>query len=250
MATTMIPHPQPSPPARPSPGVSTGAALRFVAVRANLMPDEVIDARRTEIVRRRVLIGLACLLALILVGFGSAWLQTESSKGDLSDQQHRSAALRDQQHDYAPLVAAQGLTQTINDKLHQLMVGDVDWNSMYGTIRSDAPAGVGITSVSAQITTAAAGTGTSASNQSPYFPINPTGTTPIGTLTVVGTAADKDQVAGYADRLGTETGLLNPVISSVTATARPFTFTIVLTLTADALGGRYHVANPATQGGN
>ena len=114
MATTMIPHPQPSPAPRPSPVANPGGSLRFVAVRANLMPDEVIDARRTDVVRRRVVIGLGALLVLLLAGFASAWLQTSSAKGDLSDQQHRTQALLDQQHDYAPLVAAQA--QTADDQ--------------------------------------------------------------------------------------------------------------------------------------
>ena len=58
-------------------------------------------------------------------------------------------------------------------------------------------------------------------------------------------------MAAYADRLGTETGLVSPLIPSYNATARPFTFTITATITADALGGRYHVPTTApVQGGN
>ena len=156
MATTTDPAPQPSPAPRPSP-VMPGQPLRFVAVRANLMPDEVINARRTEVVRRRVVIGLGALLVLLLGGFGSAWLQTASANGDLSDEQHRTQALLDQQQDYAPLVAAQKQTADINAQLAQLMVGDVRWQPMTATVRGDAPAGVGITTLSVQITTRAAG---------------------------------------------------------------------------------------------
>jgi hypothetical protein len=251
MATTMIPQPQPGPAVRPSP-VAGGQSLRFLAVRANLMPDEVIDARRTEVVRRRVLIGMGTLLALLLVGFGTTWLQTESAKGDLSDQQHRAKALLDQQYNYAPLVEAQNDTAAINTKLTQLMVGDVRWQPMYATVRSDAPAGVGVTSISAQITTATAGaTATAGSGGAPPFgALTGTGQTVIGTLTVIGTVGSEDQAAAYADRLGTETGVVNPVIQNMDLTTRPFTFTIAAILTADALGGPYHVANPATQGGN
>ena len=254
MATTMIPTPQPSPAPRPSPVANPGGSLRFVAVRANLMPDEVIDARRTDVVRRRVVIGLGTLLVFILAGFASAWLQTSSSKGDLSDQQHRTQALLDQQHVYAPLVAAQAQTAAINTKLTQLMVGDVRWQNMLATIRGDAPAGVGVTSVSSQITTAAAGnTAAAACSALIYSALNGTGKTPIGTLTVIGTANNKDQVAGYGDKLAGVTGLVTPVVTNYNATARPFTFTITAIITSDALGGRYHVATAPTaptQGGN
>jgi hypothetical protein len=253
MSTTMIPNPQPGPAARPSP-VAPGQSMRFVAMRANLMPDEVIDARRTEVVRRRVLMGMGGLLAVVLIGFGTTWLQTESAKGDLSDQHHRTTALLDQQSNYAPLVNAQQETLTINTKLVQLMVGDVRWQPMYATVRSDAPAGVGITSISAQITTATAGaTATPGTGGTPpYGALISTGQTTIGTLTVVGTANSEDQVAAYADRLGTQTGVVNAVIQNYDGTSRPYTFTIAAILTTDALGGRYHVANPAitTQGGS
>jgi hypothetical protein len=249
MATTMIPPPVPGPDVRPTP-VPSGQSLRFVAVRANLMPDEVIDARRTDVVRRRVLFGLAGLLALLLVGFGSAWLQTASANGDLSDQQHRTRALQDQQQDYAPLVAAQAQTAAINGQLAQLMVGDVRWQNMLATVRSDAPPGVGVTSVSSQITTSAVGATPASGTSSVYAALNATGKTPIGTLTLVGTADNKDQVAGYADRLAGEPGLVSPVVSNYNATTRPFTFTIAAIVTSDALGGRYHVANPPIQEGN
>jgi hypothetical protein len=251
MSTTMIPQPQPGPAARPTP-VAPGQSLRWVAVRANLMPDEVLDARRTEVVRRRVLIGLAAMLVLILVGFGTTWLQTESAKGDLSDQQHRTTALHDQEQNYTPLLAAQNATVEINTELTQLMVGDVRWQPMYATVRSDAPAGVGVTSISAQITTATAGaTATAGSGATPpYGALTGTGQIVIGTLTVVGTVSSEDQVAAYDDRLATEPGVVNPVIQSVDFTSRPYTFTIAAILTADALGGPYHVANPATPEGN
>jgi hypothetical protein len=238
-ATTLIP-PSPS----PSPALARAAAgdVRFVAVRANLMPDEVIWARRTEVVRRRVLIGLGVLLVLLLGGFATAWLQTLAAKGDLSDQHHRTTALQSQQHDYAPLVAAQASTANINGKLQLLMVGDVRWQPMFATIRGDAPAGLGITSISAQITTQAAG---GVPNGAPPILGQPAGVTPIGALTIVGTATNKDQVAAYAEKLGTETGVVNADVTNWNGSARPYTFTIVGVLTADALGGPYHQPAPS-----
>ena len=256
MTTTMIPHPSPSPSpgARPGPG-APGDPVRFVAVRANLMPDEVLNARRTDAVRRRVLIALGVLLVLLLGGFATAWLQTVSANGDLSDQQHRTAALQSQQHDYAPLVAAQAQTADIDNKLHLLMVGDVRWQPMYATVRSDAPAGLGITSMAAQISTAAAGgAAPPGSANAPVLPLNAAGTTPIGTLTVIGTVDTKDQLAGFADKLATVPGLVSPFVQKYDSTQRPFTFTVSAIITVDALGGRYHVSDPSTSttvpGGN
>jgi hypothetical protein len=125
---------------------------------------------------------------------------------------------------------------------------------MLATIRGDAPAGVGLTSISSQITTSAAGNTAATAGSAPiYNALNGSGKTPIGTLTIIGTANNKDQVAGYGDKLAGVTGLVTPVPTNFNSTARPFTFTITAIITSDALGGRYHVATattPAAQGGN
>jgi Tfp pilus assembly protein PilN len=237
MATTMTP---PAPTTGPKPG--GGRSVRFVAVRASLLPDEVITSRRTQLVRKQVLLGLMIVVALLIAWFGISWWQTSASHSDLDDAQHRTVALHDQQHEFAPLVNAQADASAIRTHLQKLMVGDLSWKAMLTTLRSKAPAGINLTTVTGKVTTAIA-TNNSASTTSGV--LNQTGKASVGTLSVTGTARDQRSVAAYADRLATVKGLTAPLISSVTAADHTLTFTVDLIITTEALGGRYTLA-PAT----
>jgi Tfp pilus assembly protein PilN len=238
MATTMTP-----PTAAPKPG--SGRELRFVSVRANLLPDEIISDRQTDAVRRQVLLGLVVVVALLVGWFGLSWWQTSSSRSDLDDARHQTTALLNQQQEFGPLVQSQAEAATIQAHLQKLMTGDLSWKAMLTTLRSKAPAGVNLTTVTGNVVTSLPG-GTPPTTTS----LNQTGKQSVGTLIITGTAHDKRTVAAYADQLGKIKGLTAPLISSVTTAATSVTFTVNLIVTSDALGGRYAAAAvvPATGG--
>ncbi len=241
MTATMVP---PSPTPTPKPG---SGGLRHVTVRANLMPDEVISARQTVVVRKQVMLGVLVVVALLIAWFGLSWWQTHAARGDLDDAQSRGVALRTQQQEYAPLVTAQFQIGTIGTQLHKLMVGDLSWTSMLGTLRSQAPDGVALTQVGGAIS---AGAATTNSEVKPSV-LNETGKSQIGQLTVTGTAPSKNTVAAYADKLATVRGLTAPLITSATSAdnSHALTFTINLVITTDALGGRYAAPDLSTATG-
>jgi Tfp pilus assembly protein PilN len=245
MATTMTPpSPPPAPTAGPKPG---GRGVRFVAVRASLLPDEVISTRRTQLVRKQVLLGLVIVVGLMIAWFGLSWWQTSSSHSDLDDAQHRTVALQNQQHEFAPLVNAQAQASTIRTQLQKLMVGDLSWKSMLTVLRSKAPAGVHLTTVTGKVTTPTSKNGGTVASGV----LNQTGKLSIGSLNVTGTARDQRSVAAYADRLATVKGLTAPLISSVSAADHTLTFTVELIITTDAFGGRYAVSPvTSTTGGH
>jgi Tfp pilus assembly protein PilN len=241
MATIMI----------PDPGISSLASadepMRFVAIRANLMPDEIISARQADVVRRRVLIGLVALVAVLIAGYAFSMLQTTSARSDLSDLQHRATALQNQQHEFGPLVTAQTQAQTIDTQLKRLMVGDLSWKGMLTTLRATAPAGITLSEVTGTVTAGAAA-GVPAAAAPPatggYPALNRTGREQVGTLTISGTSQDKGSVADYTDRLAKVKGLTAPFITSVTALGSKVTFSVNVLITSDALGGRYAVVTP------
>jgi Tfp pilus assembly protein PilN len=237
MTTTMTP---PAPTTGPKPGA--GRSVRFVAIRASLLPDEVITSRRTQQVRKQVLLGLVIVVALLIGWFGASWWQTSASHSDLDDAQHRTVALQNQQKEFAPLVNAQAQATTIRTQLQKLMLGDLSWQSMLTTLRSKAPAGIHLTTVTGKVTTAVS---TKTGGSSTAGVLNQTGKLSIGTLSVTGTASDQRSVAAYADRLATVKGLTAPLISNVSAADHTLTFTVDLIVTTDALGGRYTLS-PAT----
>ena len=237
MATIMTPE---SPATDPRPA----GDLRLAAIRANLMPDEVVIARRTEVLRRQVLLALAIVLGLIIAWYVVSWWATHSSNSDLSDANRRSVALTNQQRQYSDLVFAQNQTATISSQLTKLMASDVQWKPMLGTLRSVAPQGVTLTNVVATMTAGAAAPAAANNNNAAFGVLNQTGKQMIGTLAITGSARDQKTVAAYVDKLATVKGLTAPYPASVgVATAGPtsgqLTFTIDVVITTDAFGGRY-----------
>ena len=67
-------------------------------------------------------------------------------------------------------------------------------------------------------------------------------------MTLSGTAHDKRSVAAFADRLATVKGLAYPLITSVASQDNQVTFSIALSITKDALGGRFATPAPSTGG--
>ena len=236
MATTLVPPPPAQTPAREATG-----GLRFVAIRANLMPAEVLSARQLVVVRKQVLIGLVAVLVALIGWYGLSWWQTSSANSALEATQRQGEALQSQQSQYTPLVQAQGQIANIRTQLQQLMSSDLPWKTMISSVRGAAPAGLLVQSLTGAITPANVTSGAD--------PLNQTGTASVGTLSVTGTAPDKRTVAAYADALAKVKGLTAPLISAVQASSRPVTFTIMAVITTDALGGRYSTPAPAT-GGN
>jgi Tfp pilus assembly protein PilN len=237
MATTLIPP-------TPTPSRQASGDVRFVPVRANLMPEEVLSARQVVVVRKQVLLGLVVVLVLLVAWFGLSWWQTRSAESDLASLQRQGLALQSQQSQFTPLVQAQAQITNTRTQLEQLMVGDLSWKTMLSTLRDKAPAGVGIQSITGTVSggCTCASSGTQVLNQ--------TGSASVGTLTITGSAPDKRTVAAYADALSHITGVTAPLISAVQASTRPVTFTITAVITTDALGGRYAVDATVATGGN
>jgi Tfp pilus assembly protein PilN len=241
MATTLVPPPAAAP--RQAPG-----EVRFVAIRANLMPDEVLSARQADVVRKQVVMGLIAVVVLLIGWYAMSWWQTRAANDSLAEVQRQGIALQSQQTQFTPLVHAQSEITNIRNQLQQLMVGDLSWKTMLTTLRAKAPAGVEFTSITGTVTAGAAATTTPGADGGL---LNQTGSATVGQLTITGTAPDKRTVAAYADALSTVPGVTAPLIASVQAGARPVTFTITAVITSDALGGKYSTtAASGATGGN
>jgi Tfp pilus assembly protein PilN len=244
MATTMVSDTSSSRLPSPMPG-----DLRFVAVRANLMPDEVISARQAEVVRRQIVFGLAVIVVALLGWFGMSWFQTVSARSHLQDLQRRGAALQNQQDEFRPLVSAQLQVNSIETQLHRLMVGDLSWKDMLTSLRGEEPAGVSLTNVTGTVTSGAGAAAAPGAATGGNLALNQTGKLSAGALTISGQAPDKNSVATYADRLARVKGLTGPLITNVTAQpGHSVTFSVTVIITSDALGGRYS-ATPTPTGG-
>ena len=241
MATTMLAEAP-----APEPRAYSG---RTVTIRADLLPDEVVARRRVRELKRILMLGLAALLALLVAWYGLSVLQTSQAKSDLSTAQRQTVALQRQVQAFGPLVSAQTQSTAIRSELARLMVGDLRWKDMLATLRSHAPAGVTIGNVSGTVTSGAASV-TSGSSTVGLGVLNETGHQEVGTLTISGTAPDKNSVAAYIDALTKVPGLAAPFPANVTGTTGKVTFVANVIITSEALGGRYATTTTTPQGGH
>ena len=239
MATTTLP-PAPA----PEPRLVHNGPGRFVSIRASLLPTEITDKRRLGELKRRIAVGLVALIVLLVAWYAYGMFQTSQAKSNLSSAQQRNRSLISQELQFGPLVIAQTQSAQINSQLTQLMVGDVRWKDMLATLRANAVNGIKFTSVSASMTAGAASqAGVPAGGG--YGVLNLSGKQQVGTLTIAGTAPDKNSVAAFIDRLSKIKGLASPFPASVSGDKGALTFTANVIITSDALGGRY----AKTQGG-
>lgn len=240
MTTTILPEVPASAPAPPV------APTRFVAIRANLLPDEITDARRARRMARMVGVGLVTLIVLLAAGYGVAMWQTTGAKDSLAAAQRRSAALLNDERKFGPLLTAQSQAASIKPELTKLMAGDLQWKDLLATLRKSATGGVRITSVTGTATLGAAATTTDPAAGG-YGILNQSGKQQVGALTISGTAPDKNAVATFIDTLTKATGLAAAFPASVTVQGGKLTFSANVIITSDALGGRY---SGSTTGGH
>ena len=218
-----------------------------VRVFANLMPDEIVAKRRGRSMQRRVVLGLAFVLVLLIAGYGFSWLQTHTANDELSSAQAKAVALAEQQAKFAPLVNAQQQADDIQEILGSLMAGDLQWSRLLQNIRGEADGGVAVSAVTGNVTIAA--TAPAAGTSGGLSVLNETGQAEVGSLTITGTAPSKNAVAQFVDRLATVHGLTAAFPASVTSESGTITFSVNVLLTSDVLGGRFTL-QAETPGGN
>ncbi len=223
----------------------TSKAVRFVDVRANLLPDEVVVARRTARLRNRILIALVALVVALAGWYAFCNLQTARAKDDLATLQRHGEALQGEQRQFTPLIEAQAQSARIKTALAKLMSGDLRWQDLLARLRSAAPRGVALATVDGNL----AATADTAANGGLNV-LNGSGKPAVGQLTITGRAPDKGAIANYVDRLGRITGLAAPFPASVTGKDGSVTFSLTVIITADALGGRYTPDSATSLGGN
>jgi hypothetical protein len=238
MSTTLMPE-------TPSAPHSPPEAIRFPAVFANLMPDEVIAGRRARALRQRVLAGLGAMLVLLVAWYGYSILQTSNAKSDLASTNRNTSKLQSQQKQFAPLLAAQQQSAAISARLTAVMSGDLQWADLVSALRKVAPSGVDVVSVNGTMTLSSSASGNGAGGG--LNVLNRSGKQAVGTLMLGGKANDKDAVAAFVDALDKVHGVAAAFPASVDASAGGFTFTVNAIITTDALGGRY---TPPASGGH
>lgn len=232
MTTTVVP-----PAAEPQDPITDAGPL--IDVFANLLPDEIVAGRRLAELKRRLLLGVAALLAVLILVYGFSWLQTHQARSTLSSANRHAASMQRQLLTFDPLITAQSASAGIQQTLRTLMTEDLQWKDMLAKVRGAAAGSVAVQTVAATLT----GVGVQGVAPAPIaggLPVlNTTSALPVGTLTITGTAADKNSIAAFVDKLGKVSGLAAALPANVTGTAGKLTYSVDVLITTEALGGRF-----------
>lgn len=260
-------------PAEAAPAVRSD--LRILPIVANLLPAEVVDARRQRKVRKTTIALLAGFVVLLLGWYGQAWYETSNARDRLARAQDNVQLAMAQQRAFAEIVTAQGESQRITTQLRSLLANDLQWSDLMVSLQAVAPEGVLITGVFGLLIvaeptgptggtaggTAPAATGDSAQAASGTEPQATPGAAgdpamgakvsawKTGSLTVTGSAPDELAAAAYVDALGTVVGLANPFLGDAVRQDGTLRFTIRIDIMSSALGGRYATKKANGTGG-
>jgi Tfp pilus assembly protein PilN len=202
---------------------------RIPSVAANLLPTEVMEARRSRRVKRTVVV-LLVLSVLLLVGwYGFARVQTGLAESELADAKASTERLTKQQDAFAELQQVQNDKAAIDRQLAQLMVNDMAWPALLRDLRAAAPAGLRLTGITVTLdasrTTGAGGGGAT--------------TAQVAFVTITGVGTSKPQIANYVDALGNVTGVADPFITNVVVSEKGLDFSVKVNVTTALLGGRF-----------
>jgi hypothetical protein len=223
--------------AKPEPATDRPQSHRIPAVAVNLLPVEVIEARRTRRIQRTVLVLLVVFVVLLAGWYGFARVQTELARAELADAKANTERLTKQQDAFADLQQVQRDSGAIERQLAQLMSSDMTWPSLLQGLRQAAPSGLVLTGITVTLE-ASRTVGPAAANSA-----NPT----VAFVTVTGLGTSKPQIAGYVDTLAKLTGVANPFITSVAAGEKGLDFSVKLDVTSALLGGRFTPSTKAAK---
>ncbi|WP_033341364.1 PilN domain-containing protein [Catenuloplanes japonicus] len=214
--------------------------LRLVRISANLLPDEVTDGRRTRRTRTAVVSGLGVVVLLLAGWYGSTFVQSGTAEEELARSEAQVASAQQEQGRYRELTDTKAKLNAAQTQLSTLMSTDTQWQKLLADIRGAAPAGVEIGQVSAGLSSAASsGDGLPSQTEEKL----------VGSVTITGKAATKDQIAAFVDNVRRVTGLANPLPTTVATAEGKESFTLQVDITQAALGGRFSpdpAESPAT----
>jgi Tfp pilus assembly protein PilN len=226
----------PSTPQAPTPTAAAGTSgIRLPKV--NLLPQEIHEAAKFR--RFQLAMGGAGLATVVVVA-GLALMahhDVTNAKSQLSVAQAQNAQLRQQVGALQYVSDIRNQVDSRKAMLQQAMGTEIRWSYYLADLSLRIPDHVWLTAMQA----AEAGAPGATSTSSASSPVTAGG---IGSVSFSGVAFTHDDVANWLDALAKEKGYANPYFSSSTRTligSRAFvTFASSVSLTSDALSGRYN----------
>lgn len=232
MATTLLPIDPQTPPQRVN---------RILTISANLLPEEIVNARRAR--RARIWTAVVVLLVAILCAawYAMAYRETQATEHDLTAATEAVTALQREQRGYAEVVQVRNESDALSGQLKAVMANDLEWRVLLATLRdTGAKSDITVGGVNGSLTSQDAKAVVTLPGAS--------SSTPVASLVVTGTAPDKKAVAAYVDALAKVGTLSNPYVTTVANAASGVTFSLSVDINQTALCGRFTVGCKSTGG--
>ena len=210
---------------------------------ADLIPPELVNARRLTTLRKYMAVGLVLLLAVCAGGYYLAARDNSAAAADLASVQDRTLQLQHDGRSYSGVVQMQGSVTLVQSQIAQVMAGDVDLVALMGRLQSSLPSTMTIGQESIVISPAGV-----AGNAAASAGLDTSGLPRIGSITLSGTGKTLDDLSDYIDRLRTITGLVDIApVSNVKSSAGAGTeYNLQIGLTNALLSHRFDVV-PVTK---
>ncbi|MFL6162256.1 MAG: PilN domain-containing protein [Jatrophihabitantaceae bacterium] len=217
---------------------------------ANLIPPELLQARRVRALQKLVGAFLCLLLVVAGAGTGYAVFRSHESAQSLAAEQTRTSQLIAQQNRYSNVTQIQGNVTQVRTQLATLMKMDVDSSALIDAMLKQLPAGAVVTQLALTI---AEPTPTAANNAGAST-LDTSGQPHIGTVTLSGQALTVPDVAVLVDRLSALKGVVDPYPTTNTVNDTGAQFTIQLSINDSLLSHRYALgstdSSSSATGGN
>lgn len=207
--------------------VGTGPA---VLPRVNLLPPEIAEVRRFRQVQAGLAGSLVAALGVVALLYVGASAAVAGAQEQVDDAVARHSTLQSQAAEYRDVTATYQRAADAQAMLVAAMGEEVRYSRLLNDLSLTLPAGVWLENASfTQGTATAAGT-----------------TSGIGTLVVSGVAYEYEDVALWLESLAGQQAYVDPLLQSsaraLLGTKRVVDWSTTVTLSADALSGRYLTA--------
>lgn len=210
-------------------------------VRVDLLPEEVVRARRLKATQRHLGAGLAVLAAVLAGGVWWATSSTAQAAEELAAAEARTATLQAREAEFAEVPRVLSEVQGARDAQTLAMAGDVLWHRFLDDLALTYPSEVWLTNLT--VTVAGPGGASAAVTTPATTGATGTGVAALGTLDVTGRAFEHSDVAAWMDVLDGTPGYADATLSSSKRTAvgdRPVVdFSTRASVTTDALSRRF-----------
>lgn len=211
---------------------------------ADLMPPEVLQARRAARIRRYVIVGLSSLLVVVVLLYALLFVQKQSAQNSLDKAQKTTSQLSAEKNQYADVIQMQGTVASVQAQVANLMANDIDFPLLLSQLEANLVNGMSISQLTVTLSTA---TATGAPQGGTGSVLDPATVLHIGSIVMTGTAVRPTDVSAYIDRLATMKGVVTPFPVSSVVGPTSVTYTIQATLTSDLYTHRYDVKPNGTK---